>query len=55
MRRLLPDSLTWRFALLLAAALIVANVVAGVLLSSPRQRLEYQSVQPSMLAVLPNP
>ena len=40
MRRLLPDSLTWRFALLLAAALIVANVVAGVLLSSQRQRLD---------------
>lgn len=40
MRRLLPDSLTWRFALLLAVALIVANVVAGVLLSSQRQRLD---------------
>ncbi|MFP1631299.1 ATP-binding protein [Zhengella sp. ZM62] len=40
MRRLLPDSLTWRFALLLAAALIVANAVAGVLLSSQRQRLD---------------
>lgn len=40
MARLLPDSLTWRFAILLAAALIAANVVAGVLLSSQRQRLD---------------
>ena len=40
MGRLLPDSLTWRFALLLAAALIAANVVAGVLLSTQRQRLD---------------
>ncbi|PHP68054.1 hypothetical protein CSC94_05160 [Zhengella mangrovi] len=43
MARLLPDSLTWRFAILLAAALIAANMVAGFLLSSQRQRLDEQA------------
>lgn len=37
-RRLLPDGLAGRFALLLAGALIVVNLVAATLLSSERQR-----------------
>ena len=39
MRRLVPDGLAARFALLLAAALVAANVVALVLLAVERDRL----------------
>lgn len=37
-RRLVPDGLAGRFALLLVAALIIVNLVAAALLSSERQR-----------------
>ena len=39
MRRLLPDGLAARFALLLTAALLAANAVALVLLASEQDRL----------------
>ena len=42
LRRLVPDGLAGRFALLLAAALIVVNLVAATLLSSERRRFGHE-------------
>ncbi|NJM84202.1 MAG: hypothetical protein HC844_18720, partial [Tabrizicola sp.] len=43
-RRLLPDGLAGRFALLLAVALVAANLIALVLLSVERMRLDRAGV-----------
>lgn len=43
LRALLPDGLAARFALLLAAALLAANLVALILLSTERQRIDREA------------